>query len=265
MRALPFSILSFLVTSVAAVAEVKQAEWQGYKRQDFAINGRACLLVAPKEPTAGKPWIWRTEFFGHEPQADVALLGKGWHVAYMNVSNMYGAPVALDHMDQFYEHLRSTYGLAPKTVLEGFSRGGLYAFNWAARHPDRVASIYGDAPVCDFKVWPAGKGASPQRAKEWAECLKMYGLTEEDAMAYQLNPVDNLAPLAAAKIPILIVCGDADEAVSFEGNAKLVETRYRELGGEIELIVKPGGKHHPHSLKDPTSIVDFVLKHAPTP
>ena len=57
----------------------------------------------------------------------------------------------------------------------------------------------------------------------------------------------------------------ADEAVPFEENSKLVEARYRQLGGKIELIVKPGGNHHPHSLKDPTPIVNFVLKHAPAP
>jgi pimeloyl-ACP methyl ester carboxylesterase len=266
MHLLRISILSLLL-AVFAHAQVKKSEWQGYERQDFTVDGRACLLVIPKEPAPGKPWIWRTEFFGHEPQGDVALLGKGWHVAYMNVSNLYGAPVALDPMDKFYDHLRAAYQLNAKTVLEGFSRGGLYAFNWAARHPDRVASLYVDAPVCDFKVWPGGRGQGkvPRREKEWAECLKAYGLTEEEAMAYKLNPVDNLAPLAKAKVPILSVCGDADEVVPFEENSKLVEERYKQLGGPIELIVKPGGKHHPHSLKEPTPIVDFILKHAPAP
>jgi len=34
-------------------------------------------------------------------------------------------------------------------------------------------------------------------------------------------------------------------------NILIVEKRYRELGGdEIKLIVKPGMKHHPHSLVD---------------
>lgn len=40
----------------------------------------------------------------------------------------------------------------------------------------------------------------------------------------------------------------------------LLEKRLKELGGSIEVIRKPGGKHHPHSLKDPAPIVDFVLK-----
>jgi len=77
-------------------------------------------------------------------------------VAYMDVQNMYGAPMALDHMDKFYAHLVKEFGLSSKVVLEGFSRGGLFAFNWAARNPGKVACLYLDAPVCDFKSWPAG-------------------------------------------------------------------------------------------------------------
>ena len=33
-------------------------------------------------------------------------------------------------------------------------------------------------------------------------------------------------------------------------------------GGPIEVILKPGADHHPHSLKDPTRIVDFLIKNA---
>ncbi len=248
-----------------ARSEEPKAEWLGFTRLDFVVDGRACTLVLPKTPAPGQPWIWRTEFFGHEPQADVALLGHGWHVAYMNVANMYGGPPALDHMDKFYDHLRTSHHLAAKTVLEGFSRGGLYAFNWAARHPERVASLYVDAPVCDFKSWPGGKGQSPGAKKEWAECLQVYHLSEAEALTYPLNPVDNLAPLAKAHIPILSVCGGTDEVVPLEENSALAATRYRQLGGTFELIVKPDGKHHPHSLKDPAPIVAFVLQHAPVP
>ncbi len=251
------------VLALVLVADDKVSQWNGYERRDFVVAGRACLLVAPKESAAGKPWIWRTEFFGHEPQGDIALLGKGFHVAYMDVQNMYGAPAALDLMDQYYEHLTGTRGLSKKAALEGFSRGGLFTLNWAARHPDRVACIYNDAPVCDFKSWPGGKGKGKGSKGDWANVLKVYGLTEEQALAYKLNPVDNLAPLAKAKIPLLHICGDADDVVPLDENTRVIETRYKELGGDITVIVKPGVGHHPHSLKDPAPIVEFVLKHAP--
>lgn len=247
----------------AAETRVTTNTWQGFQQLKFSVDGRDALLVLPKTSAPGRPWIWRTEFFGHEPQADLALLSNGWHVAYVNVQNLYGSPVALDHMDRFYEHLTNHFQLARKTVLEGFSRGGLFAFNWAARNPARVASIYADAPVCDFKSWPAGWGKGKGSSNDWVRCKQVYDLNDEQARAYRLNPVDNLAPLATAHIPILSVCGDADDGVPMAENTLLVKERYEKLGGEIQVITKPGVGHHPHSLRLPTPIVDFILKHAP--
>ena len=95
-----------------------------------------------------------------------------------------------------------------------------------------------------------------------SELKLLYGFaTDADAEAYKLNPVDNLAALAAAKIPLLHVCGETDDVVPIEENSRLVEQRYKQLGGSITLIAKPNCNHHPHSLKDPTRIVNFVLAH----
>jgi pimeloyl-ACP methyl ester carboxylesterase/lysophospholipase L1-like esterase len=240
------------------------SEWMGWKQIQFESDGRAGYLVLPKTPAPGNPWIWRTEFANTEPQGDLALLAKGWHVAYLNVQNMYGSPAALDAMDKFYAQVVKGNHLASKVVLEGFSRGGLFAFNWAARNPGKVASIYADAPVLDFKSWPAGKGKGQGSPQDWRRLLAAYGLTEEHALSYKLNPLDNLKPLAEAKIPILSICGDSDKTVPFDENTQIMERRYQELGGEVRVILKPGGDHHPHSLKNPTPIVDFILKHAPT-
>ena len=74
------------------------------------------------------------------------------------------------------------------------------------------------------------KGLTPR-------CLAAWGFTEAQALAFGGNPVDNLKPLADARIPLLLVCGD------------------------IEVIHKPGAGHHPHSLVDPQPIVDFILRH----
>ncbi|MBV9468494.1 MAG: prolyl oligopeptidase family serine peptidase [Abitibacteriaceae bacterium] len=251
------------VISRAEAETIKHSLWNGYERLDFVVDGRQCLLVMPKVAAPSKPWIWRMEFFGHEPQADIALLGKGFHVAYMDVQNMYGAPIAMGHMDAFYKHLIKEHKLALKVVLEGFSRGGLFAFNWAARNPDNVAAIYADAPVCDFKSWPGGKGHAPGSPADWELCKQAYGLTEQQALAYKLNPIDNLEPLAKAHIPLLHVCGETDDLVPMAENTRIVEQRYRQLGGSITVIAKPFNGHHPHSLQDPTHIVNFVLRNTP--
>jgi len=41
-------------------------------------------------------------------------------------------------------------------------------------------------------------------------------------------------------------------------NTDIVRTRYMALGGHFVLIVKQGCGHHPHGLKDPTPIVNFI-------
>ena len=98
-------------------------------------------------------------------------------------------------MDEYYAHLTATCGLSPQCVLEGFSRGAL-ALNWAVRNPQSVACLYLDAPVCDFKSWPGGKGRAAGSAEDWRRLKEIYGLTEEQALAYPLNPVDALGPIA---------------------------------------------------------------------
>ena len=58
------------------------------------------------------------------------------------------------------------------------------------------------------------------------------------------------------------ICGGADEVVPVAENTAIIEKRYKALGGPIITIIKPRCGHHPHSLKDPTPIVEFILKHA---
>ena len=143
-----------------SVPDERITQWNGYPQRDFLVNGSVATLVSPKNALTGKPWIWRPQFFGAFPSVDIALLAKGYHVAYINLGNSFGAPIAMNAMDGFYSYLVQKEGFSPKPVLEGFSRGGLFALNWAARNPDKVAALYLDAPVCDFNSWPGGKGKS---------------------------------------------------------------------------------------------------------
>jgi pimeloyl-ACP methyl ester carboxylesterase len=235
----------------------------GFERCDFEVDGKPVLVVAPKVEAPGKPWLWHGEFFGHKPNPDLALLGRGFHVVYMSVPDMLGSPKAVAHWNQFYRELTERYGFAKKAALVGLSRGGLYVYNWAIANPGQVACIYGDAPVCDFKSWPGGFGAGKRSERDWGLVLEQYGFkTDGQAKAYGKNPVDNLAPLARAKVPLLHVYGDADEVVPWEENTGLLAERYRKLGGKITLISKPRGKHHPHGLDDSTPIVEFIWEHA---
>ena len=265
-----FALLGLgLLTVSAAAAEApadfpgKKSVWNGYDRFDFQVGGKNVLVVAPKQAAPGRPWVWHGEFFGHKPAPDIALLGRGFHVVYMSVPNLLGCPEAVGHWNTFYAELTGRFGFATKAALVGLSRGGLYCYNWAIANPDKVACLYGDAPVCDFKSWPGGKGKGKGSKGDWALTLKVYGFADEAAaLAYRGNPVDNLAPLAKSKVPLLHVFGDADEVVPWEENTGVIAERFKALGGDITLIRKPGVGHHPHGLDDPTPIVEFIARHA---
>ena len=256
-----------LIIIQAAAAEPAQpfpgqkSEWHGYVQYTFRLDERTCYVVVPKSPAPGMPWVWRARFWGHEPQTDLALLGHGFHVVYCDVAGLFGSPNAVKRWDAFYRFLTEEHGFARKAVLEGMSRGGLIIYNWAAKNADKVACIYADAPVCDIRSWPGGKGKSPGSPADWRKCLEAYGITEDEAETFKGNPIDHLEPLAEAGIPLLHICGGADKTVPFEENTAILAKRYRALGGDIALIVKEDCGHHPHSLEDPKPIVDFILKH----
>lgn len=252
-----------LARAKAALFPGTVSDWHGYTRHDFSVGGQPATVVAPGEAAPGRPWVWHGEFFGHKPAPDVALLGKGFHIVYLKVPDLLGSPRAVAHWDVFYRELTSKYGLAPKAALVGLSRGGLYCYNWAAANPGKVACIYADAPVCDFKSWPGGKGRGRGDPKNWERVLKLWSFPDEAAaLAAKVNPVDNLEPLAKAGVPLLHVYGDADDVVPWEENTGLLAERYRALGGSIELIAKPGVGHHPHGLEDSAPIVEFIARHA---
>lgn len=241
----------------------KRSDWNGYDRFDFDVDGRPVLVVAPKQAALGKPWVWHGEFFGHKPAPDITLLGKGFHIVYMSVPDMLGCPEAVQHWDAFYKELAEKYGFAKKAALVGLSRGGLYVYNWAEANPDKVACIYADAAVCDFKSWPGGKGKGRGSPRDWQLVLERYHFkNEQAALAYNKNPIDNLEPLAKAHVPLLHVYGDADDVVPWDENTGIIAERYKKLGGEITLIAKPGVGHHPHGLEDSTPIVEFILRNA---
>ncbi len=237
-------------------------DYHSFQRYDFTVDGCNAIVVAPKQELPGRPWIWRAEFFDAYPGVDLALLEKGFHLAYIEVGNTFGCPDALKHWDVFYKELTTKYGLSKKPALEGLSRGGLYIYNWADAHPRQVGCLFGDAPVCDFKSWPAGKGKGVGSPQDWQDLMKCYHFkSEAEALAYKKNPIDNLKSLAKAHVPIIHIYGDVDEYVPHEENTMILAERYKKLGGEITTIVKKGVGHHPHGLDDPTPVVDFIVRH----
>ena len=233
---------------------MEQSEYHGFLRLDFEYQGREVIVVCPKQRAAGNPWVWRAEFFGAFDTVDVEMLNRGWHVVYYQVSNMYGCPEAISLMKTFHDFVTVAYGLSQKADIFGFSRGGLYAVNYALRYPQEVSTLYLDAPVVDLMQWPRESAGA-----EWAECKAVYGI-QEDSEPIAENPISHLEELAATQIPVILVAGDADQAVHYERNGKILVDTLERKGSEVQAIVKPGCDHHPHSLEDPTPVANFIAR-----
>ncbi len=231
---------------------VSKSTYAGCERINFLLNGRESLVVRPKNPLPGNPVCWRTEFFGGFDSVDIEMLKRGWHLCYHRASDMYGCDESLEMFHEFQDFICQTFGLNEQAVLFGFSRGGLYAVNYAAKYGERVSGLYLDAPVCDIRSWPC----SNLECREAKECLDWYKLTPETLKDFAKNPIDKAADVA--KIPVIIVAGDSDRVVPYDKNGKIFAERFKAAGGKLETIIKPGCDHHPHSLENPTAVADFI-------
>src|SRR5882724_5913239 len=182
-----------------------------------APGQRRCIVIAPKQAAPGNPWSWRGCYWDHQPQTEVELLRRGFHIAYVSAN----ADLKPDKCwDAWYAFLTEKQGLSPKPCFIGMSRGGEYEFTWATMHPDKVTCIYGDNPGGNWGV------------------------------------MERLPALATNDAPLLLVCGGIDPIL---GKYSLpIESMYQGFGGRVSIMIKEGRGHHPHSLRDPKPIADFI-------
>ena len=234
------------------------SEWRGFKREDFEFEGHKCIFVHPDQPRADRGWVWRAEFFDAFAQVDEAMAKDGYAIAYVGLSNRYGCPSAVEDMESFRKMLCEKYNLCDKPFIFGFSRGALYAVNYALTYPEHVGKLYLDAPVMDIRSWPGGLGIGVGAPDCWKECKEIYGLTDETARPFDKNPLDRAEELAKLNIPVILVAGGDDKTVPLCENGELFAVRFRKAGGQLRMIVKPDCDHHPHSLEDPAPVVEFL-------
>lgn len=139
-------------------------DWHGFDRYDFVMDMQnqaitpfkapageesgslgnsatgqlRCVVVVPKQSAPGNPWSWRGVYWNHQPQAEVELLKRGFHVAYISVDpkpraamelamdermdELGMSPRALSEWDAWYAFLTNQYGLSKKPVFVGMSR-----------------------------------------------------------------------------------------------------------------------------------------------
>lgn len=231
--------------------------YQEYGQHHFWLDGYEGTVIEPKHPRGDGAYIWRMEFLGAFDYADRELLNRGWHLVYYKVSDQFGAPSVLPAMRMFQTYIEEQFQLKEKAVLFGFSRGGLYAVNYAAAYPEKVWKLYLDAPVLDVFSWPGGFGRGERSPKDWELCKQIYGIQEGDRDCCE-NPIHKIQTLIQHRIPVILVAGDADRVVPFQENGKLLYADYMLAGMSIPCIIKKGVGHHPHSLSQPDELVDWI-------
>lgn len=221
----------------------------------YDFNGYTATVIRPEKPN-GK-WIWKTEFLYAFDKAERELLSKGYTRVYYAVSNMYGDYKSVRLMHAFYLDVVKKFDLSEKCCLFGFSRGGLYAFNYALFYPDTVEKIYLDAPVLDLTTWPSKNGGEETR-KCYYQMLECYNFDDDTLATFDDSPIHNLKEFFDLKIPLLIVAGGSDEVVDYNKNSAKVIAYCKDNKIPLKYYVKPECKHHPHSLEDVTPIINFI-------
>ena len=229
----------------------------------FEVAGRTAFVILPAAENLHTnrpiPWVWYAPALTHLPEARESwmferFLAAGIAVAGIDVGESYGSPQGRAHFTAFYQELTDKRGFSRKPVLLPRSRGGLMLYNWAVEHPDSVGGIAGIYPVCNLRSWPGLDRA-----------CGAYGLTaaQLDEQLTQNNPIERLAPLAKAGVPIFHIHGDADDVVPLKDNSALLASRYRELGGSMRLGIPPGQGHNVwDGFFQCQELVEFVIAHA---
>lgn len=262
-----FLLILFSSQAISQTSPLPEKDkWKGFERTYTTINKRSAYTVKPAKALPGNPWVWRSSFPDWHTEMDSLLLTRGFYIAYVSAADEYGSPADLQIWDQFYSYATDSLKLSSKPALEAVSRGALYAIGWAKRNPDKVSCIYAETPVYDFKSWPGGKGKSKGDADSWKQLKEAYHFTEEQAMAFNDNPIDHLEGLAAFKIPVLNVIGINDQLAPREENLDIFVHRYTYLGGPA--LVYPitdgpqemSGHHIP--IHDAAKYADFIVSNS---
>ena len=237
----------------AAAAEIR--------KEPFAVAGHQAFVIRPPEKKIEPiPWVLYAPTLGtnlpgkSEAWMFERFLSAGIAIAGVNVGESYGSPAGRKTYTALYEKLVKDEGFDTKVSLLARSRGGLMLYCWAAENPEKIRCITGIYPVCNLASYP-GLGRA----------CGAYGMTQgqlAEALAKH-NPVDRLAPLAEAGVPIFHIHGDKDNVVPLPANSGLVAERYKAAGGLMELEVASGQGHNMwRGFFESQRLVNFLVSYA---
>jgi predicted esterase len=227
----------------------------------FCVEGCTAFIIQPQPEAMGlkMPWVWYAPTLPGLPAEEESwmfrkFLDAGVAIAGIDVGESFGNPAGRALFTAFYEELVRRRGLSKTPCLLARSRGGLMLYNWAVENPSSVACVAGIYPVCNLSSYPGLENA-----------CGAYGLSAEQLTSElsDHNPIERLAPLAKARVPLYHIHGDSDTVVPLELNSGELAQRYRQLGGEITLNVVKGQGHTMWTgWFQCQELVDFVITQA---
>jgi len=180
-------------------------------------------VIVPKIVAPGKPWVFRADNLRRDAAVDQALLAKGYHIV---VTPLVAQSGPLRHEWDAVYKLMIDNGFSKKPVLEGIGAAAGEAYAWAVENPDKVSCIYAENPSLR-------------------------------SLMSKSSPLGSLTTLAKAGVPLIHACGSLDPWLNDQ--TRVVEKRYKELGGPIQVVISEGQGHYPSAPKDPKPVVEFIL------
>ena len=145
----------------------------------------------PKSAAPGKPWVFTGDAIERDATVEQALLAKGYHIL---IVSPLGSGFTQKQWDDAYKLLVDN-GFSNKPVLKGTGAKAGEAYAWAVANPDKVSCLYARNPLI------------------------------KSLMAGKRQPIDDLAGLAKAGVPVLHDCGELDPWLDTQ--TRVVEKRYR--------------------------------------
>jgi hypothetical protein len=248
-----------LITTLFALPLLAQEPLPKVKAEVFDVSGHKAVLYAAPTPAEGKPWVWYAPTLNGgvslagRPMYFEAFMKAGISLAGFDLGEVRGSPTSSAKFTLFYDAMVKR-GFSAKPILLGQSRGGMMTLAWAFRNPDKVKAWVGIYPVCNLASWPL------KNSKK--DTLADFAMPEADLVARlkEFNPIDNLAGLAANKVPMFAVHGDSDVVVPYDLNTQILKERYEASGGSFTVKVVPGEGHKVGpSFFECRELVDFVI------
>lgn len=150
-----------------------------------------CIVIVPKTPALGNPWCWQSGSWDRDPQTDVELLQRGFHVAYITSDPG-------KQWNAWYAYLTAKHGLSKHPAFIDRNDRGVDAYRWATANPDKVGCIYADNPTPTPESFQKLEGL----AKNDVPLIHVYSSTE---MARNTLWIEDLYHQWGGRISIIIL------------------------------------------------------------